>query len=303
MVVGCVVWRVGCFGSLFRRRERGLARPKHERDASTCVTALARASPAPLVARQLCLLLGNTKRCSQALMKNAWFEFEERHIESISSYVSIVIDELRAAYLFRGHTDISWELQPSIDRDEFSDCHNKIARGDHERLVFEEFKLRARPNLTRVPANDWEFLALAQHHGAPTRLLDWSENPLGALFFAVETPTPTDSAVWCYSYVEQDRPLDVAQDVNPLEILQVKLYRPPHVHPRVWAQSGVFTTHPIGYKKFDNPWGTGLVRIRIPNFARPRLRVELQRMGVSRASLFPDLDGVGQHVYQKWRND
>ena len=58
-VVVCVVGRVGFPGSQLRRRERGSAEPKAERDASTCVTALARASPAPQVARPLCLVFGN----------------------------------------------------------------------------------------------------------------------------------------------------------------------------------------------------------------------------------------------------
>lgn len=56
-------------------------------------------------------------------------------------------------------------------------------------------------------------------------------------------------------------------------------------------------------KSLKDPWGVPLTRVHIPVAARPRLRLELQRLGVHRASLFPDLDGVGQYVYELWRND
>jgi hypothetical protein len=121
------------------------------------------------------------------------------------------------------------------------------------------------PHLRLRPTNDWEFLALARHHGAPTRLLDWTENPLAALFFAVEAAQKTDGAVWCYTYIETDKPVDVTCDPDPLAVTRIVLFRPPHVHPRIWTQSGMFTVHPPNFKRLKDPWGpTTLTRIRIP---------------------------------------
>jgi len=237
-------------------------------------------------------------------MSNGWFKYDETTAESLSEFVSVVLDKLKAPYLFGGHADIDWELEPAIDRADFSGLKGKIERRTHERLAFEEFKRLGLPHLRARPANDWEFLALARHHGVPTRLLDWTENPLAALFFAVEPARHTEGAVWCYTYVEMDDALDVEQTPDPLSITRVMLFRPPHVHPRIWTQSGTFTIHPPEFKRLAEPWGPlPLTRVRIPVAARARLRLELQRVGVHRASLFPDLDGVGQHVYGLWRNE
>jgi hypothetical protein len=236
-------------------------------------------------------------------MSNDWFDYEEKSAETLSAFVHLVLDELRAPYLFRGHADLDWELEPAIDRSDFSGLQGKLSREDHERLAFKKFKRLALPHLRSRPANDWEFLALARHHGVPTRLLDWTENPLAALFFAVESARSTDGAVWCYTYVEMEEPLDMERNPDPLSFERIELFQPPHVHPRIWTQSGVFTVHPSNFKSQENPWGVPLTRIRIPVAARARLRLELQRLGVHRASLFPDLDGVGQHVYEFFRNE
>lgn len=236
-------------------------------------------------------------------MSNQWFEFAETKTHSIADYVRVVSEDLKSSYLFRGHSNVEWELEPGIDRkSDFSRSQQHLVRVDLERLAFQEFKRLSRCHLDRIPKDDWEFLALARHHGVPTRLLDWTENPLAALYFAVEEPGPMDSAVWCYTYVEMKERLDISKHPNPLEIDRLVLYQPPHVHPRIPTQSGIFTVHPPNYKQTNNPWGLPLTRIVIPGADRPRLRVELQRMGVHRASLFPDLDGVGMHVHKMWRN-
>ena len=237
-------------------------------------------------------------------MTNDWFKYEEKAAETVSGFVSLILDKLRAPYLFRGHADLEWELEPAIDRSDFSGLQGKLKRVDHERLAFDRFKRLAVPHLRSRPMNDWEFLALARHHGVPTRLLDWTENPLAALFFAVEPARPTDGAVWCYTYIEMEEALDVQRTPDPLSVERIMLFEPSHVHPRIWAQSCVFTVHPPKFKSLKDPWGVSpLTRVRIPKAARAPLRKELQRVGVHRASLFPDLDGVGQHVYELWRNE
>lgn len=125
-------------------------------------------------------------------MPNDWFKYEEQVAETLPEFVALT---LKGAYLFRGHANVDWELEPAIDRSDFSNLEGKLERETHERLAFIEFKRLALPHLHLRPANDWEFLALARHHGAPTRLLDWTENALAALFFAVEPISHTDGAV------------------------------------------------------------------------------------------------------------
>lgn len=101
---------------------------------------------------------------------------------------------------YRGQSNASWSLIPSVFRplaDQLTDLKavelNWI--GQCERDSYREFELRGRP---LYDLNDkWEILCLAQHHGAPTRLLDWTKNLLVAVFFAVYSEDDTDAAVWC----------------------------------------------------------------------------------------------------------
>src|SRR5688500_6524171 len=76
-------------------------------------------------------------------------------------------------WLFRGVTSVEHSLVPSVGRRR--DGYSYSRKLENE--LFEQFKREALPFLPQRPSSDWEWLALAQHHGVPTRLLDWSESP------------------------------------------------------------------------------------------------------------------------------
>jgi len=229
-------------------------------------------------------------------MNNDWFEHAEYSASTVAEFVLLLLHGEKVWHFYRGQREASWELEPVIDRV----GHGALTRFDHERLMFEEFKRRAVAFLGSRPADDWEFLALARHHGLPTRLLDWTENPMAALFFAVEEPSTADSAVWCYVHVGLGKPRLDASATGPLAIERLTLYEPPHLHARIAVQSSLFTAHPASWKAAPDPWSGRLARVTIPGAARPVIRHELFRLGVHRAALFPDLENAASHISRVW---
>jgi len=91
---------------------------------------------------------------------------------------------------WRGQADNSWKLLPSLYRSQIN--------SDKEREIARDFKLKSPPFIVNHrPMKNIEWLFLMQHHGTPTRILDWSESPLVALYFSVENfEYKNDGAVW-----------------------------------------------------------------------------------------------------------
>ncbi len=215
-------------------------------------------------------------------------------------------------WLFRGSRSDMYSLTPKIGRDE-----RKIKGGERLPYSFEDevgvlnaFMLRARAYVTNMPQSDLEWLALAQHHGAPTRLLDWTEGLLSALWFAAETCTEYEKrdtedsytrvlrsgALWCV----WDIPPASNQDIqNPFGVTSVGSYRPAHFDRRISAQQSVFTLQPSPTDPlvFQNHF-----KFTVAHKFKFELRKRLDAAGVSQRTLFPDLAGLGEDLAWRYKN-
>lgn len=168
---------------------------------------------------------------------------------------------------FRGHKRFEYPLQPSIERAVFVEWESKdklrqftgpIEIGYHEQKTLWQFRRGAHHFLPHVPEQhetlDW--LALMQHHGAPTRLLDWSVSPYVALFFALEDSAPHDAAMWAIdrtwimrrsaSYIPikdlEEARLAINKAINSCSLKTpiVALAEPKQLNQRMMAQQGLF---------------------------------------------------------------
>jgi hypothetical protein len=233
---------------------------------------------------------------------NKWFNYEETRATTLSNFINDAI-YMGADFMFRGHRESDWELVPSIDRwprncIETAYDLKGMPRDEFERKIFREFEKRAPAFINPVPTSEWHLMALAQHHGLPTRLLDWTSNPLAALFFAVEGSTDSDSAVWRYAYIRENEIGSPLRAESPFDVSTITVYEPPHFHPRIAVQASQLTVHPHDFREKgdEDPWSGHMRKIIIPQESRLVLREELQIAGIHRASLFPDLDNAAIHI-------
>jgi hypothetical protein len=192
----------------------------------------------------------------------------------------------------------------------------------------------------QAPLTEWEWLFLMRHHGLPSRLLDWSESPLVGLFFAVDgakrEPSAEDGALWCLLPQNLNATaLKWPADITALPMLSgdrdewpdpanegVSIFLPsrspdPSGKPtspaagmstrrtrRIQAQSGVFTIHhhldrtpleQVGDSPHRHIW-----RFLIPQDSKQHVRSQLMRLGVTRRTIFPELDSVAEDVVESF---
>lgn len=239
--------------------------------------------------------------------------YKKETIDDVQQYVALIDNEKDIAeksgndadFLFRGQRR-DLPLLPKLAR---LDLRGEIL--NIEKLIIDEFRRTSRPLSEFRPGDDWDLLALAQHHGLPTRLLDWTYSALAALWFTVkDTPcknknkTTENGVVWLLTPEVEDFRTDTEQ-YGPLSNKITKIFRPKVISRRISAQVSAFTVHKINKNgrviRFENhaKFKKKLLKIIVPPEHFPRIRHSLNILGVNNATLFPDIDGLCSHL--KWR--
>ncbi len=252
-------------------------------------------------------------------------------LNTIEEAVKIATNCTRSWY--RGHSRVIGELVPRLFRHKFYDPMVKNFRPALETEIIELFKRNA-PMLSSKPTPDDRdrlgWLSMMQHFKVPTRMLDWTENALLALYFTVAEDIKCDGELWIlfpqklnlYSIDYEGFPIygensalnffatqPYYLDTEKALANEVGLKQPPkgplafypkHISTRMIAQSSVFTIHPQPgsckhiTEAIKDP--KHLLKINVPSESKQQLRKDLHALGINTRALFPELDSLSQEI-------
>lgn len=250
-----------------------------------------------------------------------------KNLGSWEEFLSIVSEGPFTQWAFRGHANADWRVWSTVSRE----LKNRRVHPDHwleqEHRNIWIFQRKASHYLNDIPevTDTPRWLALMQHHGAPTRFIDFTWSPYVAAFFALVSST-TDAAVWAINapllgtFAYGPRSPGGDRPPSPNEFLQkvgvdrakgISVGEPYFKNRRIIAQSGTFVipydiTRPVDEILAKRPNLIAKFVLQGASLRKQTLR-ELYRMNITEATLFPDLDGLARSLKYEleyhWRFD
>lgn len=214
---------------------------------------------------------------------------------------------------YRGHADFSWKLAPGLLR---------FNSAPSESSFLTRFKQSAGMLIDRSPKDDFDWLFLMQHYGVPTRLLDWSESALTALYFAVCDLQyyNKDGALWSLKPTQLNEISNISagepnfipsfEDTllknytvetlssNPRNKLTPIATIATRNNSRIQAQLGVFTIHHLDKRPIEEICTNEVIKYKIPKESKEEILKELNLLGINKFTMFPELASIGEILKQ-----
>lgn len=186
----------------------------------------------------------------------------------------------------------------------------KIARADPkkdttevEKTMLAELRRRGEMFFSTANPDDWDIVVHAQHFAMATRLLDWSSNPLVALWFACANAKKQQNAFVYVFTVKDEYLLNRRTDPDPFKRTKTRVFKPKLNNSRIVAQSGWFTAHKHSHKAGQfvaldtNPELTSAItQIEVPHELHGQLLTQLNVLGINYQTMFPDMEGLCKHI-------
>lgn len=210
---------------------------------------------------------------------------------------------------YRGHTNDSWQLTPSLLR--YEDWEQK------EKALFLEFNKTA-SRLFDNRGTDWEILFDMQHYWVPTRLLDWTTVMGVAIAFILHSDysDSENSALYVLDPTAlnrlsgRDEVINIPEDKNfdyktiywdkrPFRVEKPLAIRPPQQSDRLRAQKGVFTVHGTIDNGFEEAARECYKKIILPSEAKAEARDFLKWANLDEYTIYPDIVGMSRHISKK----